>query len=126
MTIYEKIENMFGDDVKDVNQDMLQTILDELSEIKQILKFTPREYKKEYKKNLPKEYFDFVRKFREDMKEDHINHIYPEISFEGMRLGVNQRGLLYNKDTNSLLPRYKAFEVYEKLYRHYTINKRYT
>ena len=125
MNIYDKIEAMFNDANENLNEEMLQKVLDELSEIKQILKLTPKEYKKEYKKTLPDDYFDFVNRFREEMKEDKINNVYPEMLFEGMRLGVNERGLLYDKDTNRVIPKYKAFEIYEKLYKHYTINKKY-
>jgi len=125
MNIYDKIENMFKDELDLSNQEALKMILNELSEIKQILKFSPKQYKNEYKKTLPKEYFEFVRQFRLDMKEDRINGIFPEIEFEGLRLGINDRGFLYNKDTGKILPRYKAFEIYEKLYYQYTIRKKF-
>ena len=114
MNIYDKINNMFKEE--DDNTKLLYTILDELAEIKQILKMPSNEYKKEYQKTLPDEYYQFVENFKEKMKEDVINGKYSEIEFEGMRLGVNQRGLLYDKDTNQILPKYKAFDILEKLY----------
>lgn len=119
MNIYDKINKMFEDEAD--NTELLYTILEELAEIKQILKVSSKEYNKEYQKTLPNEYYQFVEDFKLKMKEDVIKGVYPEIEFEGMRLGVNSRGLLYDKDTNQILPKYKAYEIYEKLYKEHQL-----
>lgn len=123
MNIYEKIENMFENRDTNNQEVFFKELLSELKEIKNILKFQPKEYNRQYKKALPKEYYDFVKSFRNEMREDERRGVYPEIEFEGFRLGVNKKGLLYDKDTNHILPTFKAFEIYEKLYKEYQIKK---
>jgi len=122
MNIYEKIDNMFENNNN--NQEMFfKELLSELKEIKNILKFQPQEYNRQYKKSLPKEYYDFVKNFKNEMKENERMGIYPEFEFEGFRLGVNSDGLLYDKDSLQTLPTFKAFEIFEKLYQNYKIQK---
>jgi len=110
MNIYQKIEEMFED------KNLALEILNELKEIKAVLKEGRKNYNSSHKKTLPKEYFDFVNQFRNEMREDIASGFSPEFIYENMVLGINSKGLIYNKITNRILPRHKAFEIYEKLY----------
>lgn len=108
--IYEKIDKLYK---KDNQNDILKQILSELVQIKNILKDmeNPRRNKK---KN--QDYFDFVNRFRELMKPDTQNEIYPEVHYKGKRIGVNFKGHLYDKDTTHTLPKIEAFALYEYFY----------
>jgi len=123
MNIYEKIDKMFEANEKD-DKEILQVILEEIAEIKQILKLNPKEYKKEYKKSLPDDFFEYVRRFKAEMKEDEIYGIYPEVEIDGLRIGVNSNGELYDKSNNKILPKYKSDAILEKLYNNYHIVKK--
>jgi len=110
MDIFEKIDNMFED------ENISRDILNELKEIKNILKLGGKSYNKEYKKTLPKAYYRFVNKFRDEMAEDNRRGYFPEFFIDGIAVAINSNRLMYNKETGRLLPRYRAFEIYEKLY----------
>lgn len=90
-------------------------ILEELKEIKELLK--------ESKVNKPKNidesqnrYYLYVRKFRRDMAEDREKNILPTYYYKDKKLGVNANGLLYDKASTKILPRYEAFNVYKFAY----------
>lgn len=61
-------------------------------------------------------YFSFVTTLRERMQANTKKKHYPTIDIEGMKLGIDFKGLLYDKHTNRNLPRELAFEVYHTLY----------
>jgi murein L,D-transpeptidase YafK len=110
MNIYQKIDEMFED------KNLALEILNELKDIKAILKDGRKTYNYSYKKTLPKDYFEFVNKFRNEMREDINRGFTPEFVYEDMLLAINSKGLIYNKMTKRILPKHKAFEIYEKFY----------
>jgi len=61
-------------------------------------------------------YFEFVANLREKMRAHVEKNYYPKIRIDGMELGIDFKGLLYDRETNITLPRTLAFEVYHKLY----------
>jgi len=65
---------------------------------------------------LSEDYFSFVTKLRGKMKANVEKNYYPSIRIDGMELGIDFNGLLYDKKTNRNLPRALAFDVYHKLY----------
>ena len=67
-------------------------------------------------KYLSDDYFSFVTKLRGKMKANVEKNYYPSIRIDGMELGIDFNGLLYDKKTNRNLPRALAFDVYHKLY----------
>jgi len=66
-------------------------------------------------------YFSFVTKLRDKMRANVETNYYPSIKIDGMKLGIDFKGLLYDKRTHKILPRVLAFEVYHRLYDHHCI-----
>ena len=110
MDIYQKIDEFLEEEIfkEEMKEDILKEILFELREIKALLA--------KKTKRLPRDYYNFVNEFRNKFKEDPINGKYPEFKFNGKVLAINERGLLYNKETNRILSTNEAFRVYEALY----------
>jgi len=67
-------------------------------------------------KYLSDDYFSFVTKLRGKMKANVEKNYYPRIRIDGMELGIDFKGLLYDRKTNRTIPRALAFDVYHKLY----------
>ncbi len=129
MNLYEKIEKLYRESEKKAEgegekespaKSSCEEIMEELKEIKEILL---KNYKKT--KNLDISMRKFVSEFRERLKPDVENDHYPEVEYNGRRLGVNFKGLLYDKETLRLLSTSEAFEVYRHFYREHLekINK---
>ena len=71
---------------------------------------------RESDKYRSEDYFSFVMQLREKMRANVENNYYPKIRIDGMELGIDFKGLLYDRKTSKTLPRALAFEVYHKLY----------
>ena len=110
MTIQEKIEKIFAQE-SDNRPQWASELLTELREIKSMLQETKQE-----KKAHDYTFYDFVNVFRKSMMPDVQNNIYPEVEYEGKKIGVNYRGLLYYKGDLTLLSRNEAFKVYRYIY----------
>ena len=112
MDIYQKIDEFLGEEIfkEDMKEDVLKEILFELREIKAL--FAKKT------KRLPRSYYDFVNEFRAKFKEEPINGKYPEFRFNGKLLAINEKGLLYNKETKRILSTNEAFSIFEALYNH--------
>ena len=110
MDIYQKIDEFLGEEIfkEEMKEDVLKEVLFELREIKALLA--------KKTKKLPKDYYDFVNEFRSKFKEEPINGKYPEFRFNGKLLAINEKGLLYNKQTKRILSTNEAFSVFEALY----------
>ena len=67
-------------------------------------------------------YFEFVTKLRGKMRANVEKNYYPTIRIDGLELGIDFKGLLYDRSNNRTLPRALAFEVYHKLYDHHVKN----
>lgn len=65
------------------------------------------------------EYFTFIATLRKKMKAKVDKNHYPTIQINGMTLGIDFKGLLYNKKTQKILPKDLAFDVYHVLYDHH-------
>lgn len=86
----------------------------ELRSLKDQLHQTPqRKYGSKYQSD---EYFEFVTKLRGKMKANTEKNYYPTIRIDGMELGIDFKGLLYDKNTQRNLARELAFDVYHRLY----------
>ncbi len=72
------------------------------------------------------DYFAFVTKLRGKMRADVEKNYYPSIKIDGMKLGIDFKGLLYDQKTQRTLPRILAFEVYHKLYDHHCVKPFFT
>jgi hypothetical protein len=110
--IYKKIEAIFDDDMQEKPK-WADEILDELREIKTLLK----EQKKSIKK-IDRNFYSFVKSFRETMKADVANNIYPTFYYNGKRYGIDFNGLVYNKENSEVVPREEAYSVYRYAYEH--------
>ena len=114
MEIYDKIESMFVDD-----SDTLDLILKELKEIKELLKSNQKSEVVEESEGFKK----FIAKFKNDISEDEINGVYPEIEIDGYVLGYKD-GVLYDKWTNEKFDKNKTKEIFDEVYNNYQINKK--
>lgn len=50
------------------------------------------------------------------MKPDIYNNIYPEVKYKDKVLGIDNKGLLYDKNTLKFLSKEEAFEAYRYFY----------
>ena len=112
MTIHEKIEKIFAQE-SDNRPEWATELLTELKEIKSMLQVAS-----EAKKVHDYTFYDFVNSFRKSMMPNVQNNVYPEIQYNEQRLGVNFKGLLYDKESSYLLSRAEAINVYRYLYKH--------
>jgi len=92
----------------------------ELKDLKAQLKKTALS-QKETDKYTSDDYFTFVTRLRGKMRANVDKNYYPSIKIDGMELGIDFKGLLYDRKTNRTLPRTLAFEVYHKLYDHHSV-----
>jgi len=112
MNIHDKIEKIFSQERSDAPDWALEL----LGELKLIRTMLETQEKKEYKpqKNIP--FFRFIDELRENLKPDIANNIYPEVTYQDKKIGVNFKGLLYYKKNGVLLSRNEAYLVYKYLY----------
>ena len=110
MNIYNKIDTIFSGECED-KPAWANEILNELKEIKTLLK-----EQKQTVNRIDRNYYDFVKKFRESMKADVANNVYPTFYYKGKKLGVDFKGLLYDKATKKNISRDEAFEAYRYAY----------
>ena len=123
MNLYDKIEKLYQNEQKRYNNPAndakwTNEILYELREIKQLLKKNSKTTKK-----VDKNLMEFVNEFRAKMRPDVERGNYPEVNYKGKRLGIDNRGLLYNKDNLRLLSRSEAFETYKYFFQKYNKNR---
>jgi calcineurin-like phosphoesterase family protein len=111
MNIYEKIDNIFSDEI-DTKPKWANEILEELHEIKILLK----KQKDKTKENISQDFYSFIQKFRSSMKADVLNNKYPTFYYKNKRLGVDFKGLLYDKETSKILSKDEAYAVYRYAY----------
>ena len=97
--IYEKIDTMFSGQNDDRPQWACE-ILDELREIKELLKSQQKQtlssdniIQKQH--NFAK--YDFINKLRTKLKPDVQNDIFPYIIYNNEHYGVNFKGLINNQ-----------------------------
>lgn len=109
MNVYDKIDTIFSQESSDMPE-WASEILNELYEIKTLLK------KEKQVKIYNSQYYDFIKEFRKSMQANIQNNYYPEIEHKGKKIGVNFKGLLYDKESSKLLSTSEAYEVYKKLY----------
>jgi len=95
----------------------VNTMAAELRELKEELKEknNSNSYSQQ-NKYTSESYFEFVTKLRGKMRANVEKDYYPTIRIDGMELGIDFKGLLYDRKTNRNLPRALAFEVYHRLY----------
>jgi len=106
MNIYEKIDVMFSGEAEDKPK-WADDILCELREIKLLL---------QERKKQDNNFYDFIRNFRNSMKADGVNNTYPTYYYRNKKIGVDFKGLLYDKMNSKLLSKSEAFKVYRYAY----------
>ncbi len=116
MDIYEKIDTIFSGEAEERPQ-WASELLDELKEIKALLKEhkQPR-LKRVTSYNNTEDLYAFIKEFRDKMKADTANNNYPTFNYRGKKLGVDFKGLLYDKETTRTLRREEAFKIYRYAY----------
>jgi hypothetical protein len=96
----------------------------ELRELKNKLKETAStspETQQPTGKYISEEYFAFVNTLRGKMRANTDKNYYPTIRIDGMELGIDFNGLLYDKTTQRTVARALAFDIYHKLYDHHIV-----
>jgi len=111
MDLAKKLEKLVSTQ-DDTLLDVQLQILQELKEIKNLLKLANRT-----KRKSKQEYYNFVNKLRAKLKPDTTNNIFPEIIYNSQIIGITSNGYLYNKETNEELKAQQAFKVYQFLYK---------
>ncbi|WP_151899671.1 hypothetical protein [Sulfurimonas hydrogeniphila] len=115
MNIYEQIDTIFSGESEEIPK-WAEQILIELKEIKSMLKEQKTVYKQQIHKSSNKEFYDFIDRFRKKMKADVVNKIYPTFEYNGKNIGIDFKGLLYDKKDLKLLSRSEAYMVYKYAY----------
>ncbi len=116
MDIYEKIDTIFSGEAEERPQ-WAGELLDELKEIKALLKEHKQpQLKRVATYNNTDDLYAFIKEFRDSMKADTANNTYPTFEYQGKKLGVDFKGLLYDKETTKILRREEAFKVYQYAY----------
>lgn len=119
MNIYEKIDVMFSGNAEDKPK-WADEILGELKEIKQLLE----EQRNSKNTNKPSQnFYNFIKEFRISMRADTIQNIYPTFVYNNRMLGVDFKGLLYDKSTSRHLSKDEAYTVYRYAYDQQNYNK---
>lgn len=112
MDIYEKIDAIFSGESEEKPQ-WARDILDELREIKTLLnEHMQPQIKRATSYNDNDGLYAFIKQFRVSMRADTNKSIYPTFEYQGKNLGVDFKGLLYDKETTRILPRDEAYRVY--------------
>jgi len=114
MTIYEKIEQLYTKvpNQQIINTDALNSIIDELRAIKELLS---EQHTYAPKKASP-EFMQFVKQFRLLMMANTFENIYPEVLFESRCVGVDYQGYLYDKKTQRRLNMEDASRLYKMMF----------
>jgi len=110
MNIYDKIDAIFSHEDQD-RPEWAKEILDELQQIRELLV----EHKSE-KRAVDKQFYRFVKEFRESMRADVANNTYPTFYYNQRELGVDFKGLLYDKESLKILSTKEAFKIYKYAY----------
>lgn len=110
-SVYDKIDKLYANDT-DISTLAIE-IRSELKEIKALLKDMNNPRRNKYKN---KDYFTFVDELRKKLQADTEKEIYPELDYQGKRIGVNFKGFLYDKSTIKNVTSQEAFAIYEYFY----------
>ena len=113
--IFEKIDTMFSGE-NDDKPIWAVDILNELREIKELLQQTNSKNHNDTSYSKYK-YYDFINKFRTSMRADVDNNIFPYITYNNRKLGVNFKGYLYDIDQSIPLSAKDAYDVYDYVYK---------
>ena len=110
--LFDKINNLFAGDIYPDSPTWAKEILLELRRIRVVL-----EEGNVQRQGMNDDFREFVANFRAKMKANVNTNYYPEVTIEGRRIGVDHKGLLYDKQTLRLLNKADAFRIYSKLYK---------
>lgn len=118
MDIYEKIDIMFSGEAEN-RPKWADDLLDELKEVKSLLlELKSTQNLNVTANNLDRQYYNFVKQFRINLSPDLQNNIYPTYHYKNQKLGIDIKGLLYDKETTRTLLKYEAFDAYRFAYDH--------
>ncbi len=114
MDIYSKIDAIFSEEAEEKPK-WAREILNELKEIKTLLE-EHKQHKAPATQSRQNNLYKFIKEFRTAMRADTIEGVYPTFEYQNQKLGVDFKGLLYNKKTSHILGRDEAFRVYKYAY----------
>jgi len=112
--IFEQIDSIFCNDPNHPPQWAMELLI-EIREVKQLL--LQQKQKSASKQRISKEFYQFIKDFRKSMQPLPQNDFYPTYTYKGKKLGIDFKGLLYDKTTTNYISRAEAYEVYEFAYK---------
>ncbi|WP_434580264.1 hypothetical protein MLC52_09925 [Sulfurimonas sp. NW15] len=115
MNIYKQIDTIFSGESEEIPK-WAEQILTELKEIRNMLENQKNVSNQQVHTSSKREFYDFINRFRKKMKADVINKIYPTFEYNGKKIGIDFKGLLYDKKDLKLLSRSEAYMVYKYAY----------
>ena len=115
--IYSKIDRLYSDLDQSNRPQWVDELKDELKQIKSLLQnLSTSTTNPTPSRSKSREYFRFVQTLRERLRADTTQDVYPELHYQNKRIGVNFKGLLYDKLTSKIVPKVEAFEIYDYFY----------
>jgi len=115
MDIYKKIDMIFSGEAEE-KPVWAREILEELQEIKTLLQEDKVQKKQSIRAYHQDGLYQFIKGFRLSMRANTLKNIYPTFEYHERKLGIDFKGLLYDKKTTRILPREEAYRVYKYAY----------
>jgi len=112
--IFKQIDSIFYEDPNHPPQWAMELLL-EIREVKSLL--LQQKQQSTPKQTISKEFYQFIKDFRKSMQPSPQNDFYPTYTYKGKKLGIDFKGLLYDKATTNYISRAEAYEVYEFAYK---------
>jgi hypothetical protein len=119
--LFDKINGLYAGDIYPNNPTWAAEIISELRKIRVLLENNTTEQQNYNSQN--DQFREFVAQFRKKMQPNTNTNHYPEVLVEDRRIGVDFKGLLYDKKTSKLLSRDEAFRIYRLLYSEHRFKK---
>lgn len=119
--LFDKINGLYAGDIYPEHPSWAAEIISELRKIRIILENNALHHQNNNRQDNG--FREFVAQFRKDMQPNTNTNHYPEVMVDGRRIGVDFKGLLYDKKTSKLLSRQEAFRIYRLLYSEHRFKK---
>jgi hypothetical protein len=118
--IYDKIDAIFGDENIDLDTPpkWAKELLEEIQSVKKILNQTNTRTKK-----IQTDIYIFIEEFKNELKPNITNNIYPTIRYKAQELAINENNKLFDIHTQKEIPTLDAFNAYKYFLEYgYTLN----
>jgi len=112
--LYDQIARLFGDE-RCTRPEWVDEVLDGLQHLQDALERTKTSRSGQHAGH-DTAFYAFVQAFRKRLQPDTQANAYPTYYYQTKRLGIDKRGLLYDKDTLRTLSTPEAYAVYRFAY----------